>query len=130
MGVLRARKCICIVTEAHPRFPFARATKQFTIPLDVAPMTDRWCNGTATIEVTEAKKNSVSSPAALAQKCDYDRNFIIGALRPVFESSSTRAGVPCYITSRLYRKSPKCTLTIHEKFSCLLPSPSLIDRRE
>lgn len=106
----------------------SRATKQFTIPLDVAPMTDRWCNGTATIEVTEAKKNSVRLLQRSLKNAIMIEISLSGPFA-VFESSSTRAGVPCYITRKLYRKSPKCTLTILEKFSCL-SSPPLIDRRK
>lgn len=103
-GEFRVRKCICIVTEGALSLFRSRTTKQFTIPLDVAPVTDRWCNETATIEVTGAKKNSVR----LRQRSLKNAIMIeISLSRPfaVFESSSTRAGVPRYITRRLYRKS-------------------------
>lgn len=102
----RGRKCICIVTEARSLASRSGATKQFTIPLDVAPMTDRWCNGTATIEVTEAKKNSVRLRQRSLKNAIMIEISLSGPFA-VFESSSTRAGMPRYITRRLYRKSPK-----------------------
>lgn len=63
-------------------------------------MTDRWCNGTATIEVTGAKKNSVR-----LQQCSLKNAIMIeislSGPFAIFESSSTSAGVPRYITRRL-----------------------------
>lgn len=92
----------CIQERVHlHRYRGARATKQFTIPLDVAPMTDR-CTREPPRSRSGRRRRKIASVLAVGRARSKMRLWSKSHYRgssPPFESSSTRAGVR-YITTR------------------------------